>query len=186
MEGHHLLRRILHSMAWIVLVYYFIPDPFFGYSKRLWVLLVLTFVLVFEALRIYFGFHVYGMRHYEKRQIAAYAWAGMAAAITLLFFPMHLAVLCLVGMGLVDPMIGEIQELKPKLYPYVPLVTWIGLALIILIFLTDFSLLNIAVLSSVGGVVAIIAEYPKLVVDDDFLMIVVPLFVLRGIELILT
>lgn len=184
-EKEELFRRIIHSMTWVVLVYYFIPDPLFGYPKNILLVLVLTFVLGFEAFRLYFGFQVYGMRDYEKRRVASYAWASIAAAVTLLFFPMYLAVLCLLGMGLVDPLIGELQSLKPELYPYVPVLTWALLSVLILTILKDLSLPILIVFSALGAVTAVAAEYPTLKVDDDFLMIVVPLFVLRGLELVL-
>ncbi|MBS3781848.1 MAG: hypothetical protein KGY66_08370 [Candidatus Thermoplasmatota archaeon] len=184
-EEERLTRRIIHSIVWIVLVYYLIPDPLFGYPRSFFLVLVLAIVLVFEGFRLYFGFSVYGMREYEKRQFASYAWASLAAAITLLFFPMHLAFVCLLGMGLIDPLIGEIQHHKPELYPYVPFLAWLFLALFLLSLLGDFSLPMIITLSIIGATSAILAEYPTLRIDDDFLMIIVPLFVLRGIELIL-
>lgn len=184
-DEERLLRRIIHSVTWIVLVYYLIPDPLFGRPKRLWLMILVGIVLTFEALRLYFRFDVYGIRQYEKRQIAAYAWAAMAAGITLLFFPMHLAIVCLVGMGIVDPVIGEIHYHVPKLYPYVPLVIWFGLALLLLNLFTDISMLLVFVMSVIGSVVAIIAEYPSIIIDDDFLIVVAPLLVLRGIELIM-
>lgn len=185
MDGNEkLFRRIFHSAVCLTLVYYFIPDPLFGRSKRLYLLIILGVILVFEALRIYFGFRVAGMRTYEKRQLASYAWASIAATVTFLFFPMHLAFVTFLGMGLVDPMIGEVQIHFPKYYPYLPLISWIGIALIILTFMTAYSLLLVMLLSVIGGFVAIAAEYPSIIIDDDFLMIVTPLFVLRGLEMI--
>jgi len=172
-------------MVWIVLVYYLVPDPLFGHPRSVFLIMILAIVLVFEGLRLYFGFSVYGMREYEKRQFASYAWASIAAAITLLFFPMHLAFVCLLGMGLIDPMIGEIQHRKPEFYPYIPLMAWSLLAMLLLSILTEFSLPMIITFSMIGGASAILAEYPTLKVDDDFLMIIIPLFLLRGLELIL-
>ncbi len=180
-----LIRRIIHSMTWIVLVYYLIPDPLFGYPRKGFLAIVVGIVLFFEGLRLYFGFKVYGMREYEERQLASYAWATIAAAITLLFFPMHLAILCLVGMGIVDPMIGELQDREPGLYPTLPFLTWCLFAILILSLLTDHTTVMIVILSLVGSTSAIIAEYPTLKVDDDFLMIIVPLFLLRSFELLL-
>ncbi len=127
-------------MTWIVLVYYLVPDQLFGYSKNVFLVLILTGILIFEGFRLYFGFSVYGMRDYEKRQFASYAWASIAAAITLLFFPIHLAFVCLLGMGLIDPLIGEIQQKRPGFYPYVPFLAWVLLASIMLAFFSDFSL----------------------------------------------
>ena len=184
-EEERLTRRIIHSMTWIVLVYYWIPDPLFGYPRSVFLIIILAIVLVFEGLRLYFGFSLYGMREYEKRQFASYAWASIAAAITLLFFPMHLAFVCLLGMGLIDPLIGEIQHHKPELYPYIPFIAWVLLAMLLFSILTDFSLPMIITFSMIGAASAILAEYPTLKIDDDFLMIIIPLFVLRGFELIL-
>jgi len=181
-ENEKILRRVFHSMTWIALVYYLIPDPILGRSKRIWLLVVLGTVLSFEALRLYFGFQVPGMRVYEKRRLASYAWASIAAAVTLFYFPMHLAFVALLGMGLIDPMIGEIQVHFPKYYPYLPLISWIGLAWIILMWMTSYSLLSVISLSIIGGIVAVTAEYPSIMIDDDFLMVVTPLFVLRGLE----
>jgi len=98
---------------------------------------------------------------------------------------MHLAFVCLLGMGLIDPLIGEIQHHQPELYPYVPFLAWSLLAMPLLSILSDFSLPMIITLSTIGATSAILAEYPTLRIDDDFLMIIVPLFVLYGIELVL-
>lgn len=184
-ELERIARRIIHSMVWIVLVYYLVPDPLFGYPRSMFLIIILAIVLIFEAFRLYFGFSVYGMRDYEKRQFASYGWASIAAAITLLFFPMHLAFVCLLGMGLIDPLIGEIQHYKPELYPYIPFMAWSLLAMFLLGVFGDFSIPIIITLSMIGAGSAILAEFPTLKIDDDFLMIIVPLFVLRGLELIL-
>ncbi len=181
-EEERLTRRIIHSMVWIVLVYYLVPDPLFGYPRDVFLIIILAVVLVFEGLRLYFGFSVYGMRDYEKRQLASYGWAAIAAAITLLFFPMHLAFVCLLGMGLIDPLIGEIQHHKPELYPYIPFMAWSLLAMFLFSILADFSLPMIITFSMIGAASAILAEYPTLRIDDDFLMIIIPLFVLQGLE----
>ena len=185
MDKRETFRRILHSMAWIYLIFYLLPSYIFGIHRKILLLIFVLIILSFEALRIYFEFEVFGMRSYEKRQIAAYAWATMAAVIGLLFFPIHLTVLCLIGMGIVDPLIGELEKNKPKYCPYLPLLLWSALGIIILTILTNFSLIFIILLSVVGSVVAVGVEKPDLVIDDDFLMVVIPLFILRIIELIL-
>lgn len=185
MDKKEIFRKILHSMAWIYLVFYLLPTHIFGLHRKILFLIFVLIILSFEALRIYFGFEVYGMRHYEKRQIAAYAWATMAAVIGLLFFPIHLTVLCLVGMGIVDPLIGELEKNKPSSCPYLPLLIWAVLGIIILTILANFSLVFVILLSVVGSVVAVGVEKPTLIIDDDFLMVVVPLIILRMIEFII-
>ncbi len=186
MDGNDkVFRRIIHSIVCLVLLYYLVPDPLFGQPKRLLLLVLLAIVLAFEALRLYCDFQLPTMRFYEKEQLASYAWASTAAAITLVFFPKYLAFVVFLGMGLVDPMIGEMQVHLPKFYPYIPLISWISLASIILILMTTYSLPFVIFLSFIGGIVAIVAEYPCMMIDDDFLMVVAPLFVLRGLEVIL-
>ena len=182
MDKREIFRRILHSMAWIYLIFYLFPTYLFGVHRKYLLLILVIIILSFEALRIYFGFQVFGMRNYEKRQIAAYAWATMAAAFALLFFPIHLTVLCLIGMGVVDPLIGELEKYRPKYYPYLPLIIWAVIGIIVLTFLTSFSLISVILLSAVGSIIAIGIENPTLIIDDDFLMVVVPLIILRIIE----
>ncbi len=167
------------------MVYYLLPPEIHGYSRRLLLLVVVMIILGFEVIRLYKGWLIFGMRGYEGRQVAAYAWATMAAAIALLLFPMHLAVVCLLGMGLIDPLIGEVQEHRPGLYPYIPLLCWGILAVIVFVVLTDHHMVVVLMLACIGSVVAVIAESPRLPIDDDFLMVVVPLVILRGVEVMM-
>ena len=185
MKTPHILRRFIHSMAWIFLIYYFLPELIFGYPRAFVLLIIIAIILGFEVIRIIFGWKIYGMREYEKEQIAAYAWATMAAGIALLFFPVHLASICLIGMGIVDPIIGETREHTKIFYPYIPFLFWLLIAIIVYRFLTDYNFGMIIILSVIGSIIAIISEYPKIMVDDDFMMVVVPIIVLRMIEWII-
>lgn len=171
-------------MAWVVLIYYFLPERIIGYSRATILMIIVLCVLIFEAIRIYKRWKLFGMRDYERRRIAAYAWATMAAGIALLFFPMHLTALCLIGMGIVDPLTGELRELKPEFYPHISLLTWFVIGMVVLTVLTDFQFRFVLLLSVLGSFVAVVAEKPNIIIDDDFLMIIVPLFVLRAVELI--
>jgi len=184
MNEDHLLRRIIHSMTWIVLVYYLLPEQIFGYYKRSLLIILVVSILGFEGLRLYNEWHIFGMRDYEKKQIAAYAWAAMAAGIALVLFPMHLNIVCFIGMGVVDPLIGELKYHAPQFYPYIPLLTWGIIAVIILHVFTPYTFALILFLSIIGSLTAISAEYPSIIIDDDFLMVIVPLLILYLIELI--
>ncbi len=184
-DEQHIFRRIIHSMAWIFLLYYFVPKKIAGYSRPSLFLVVVLIILGFESLRLHMGWNVFGMRDYESKQIAAYAWATMAAAIALLLFPMHLAVICFIGMGIVDPLIGEIKYHELKIYPWVPVFVWFVISVIGYVLMTSLSLPILLTLSVVGGVTAVAAEKPSIIIDDDFLMVVVPLFFLGVIEFIM-
>ncbi len=172
-------------MSWIFLVYYLIPSTIAGYPKSVLFLLFVLLILGFEAVRVWRGWHIFGLRDYERTKIAAYAWATMGAAIALLLFPMHLAVTALIGMGIVDPLCGEVRYHVPKLYPTVPLIAYFLIALGILHGLTDHPFWAVSMLAFLGSATAILAEYPKIIFDDDFLMVVVPLLVLRIAEMFL-
>ncbi|MFO7990679.1 MAG: hypothetical protein R6U61_00100 [Thermoplasmata archaeon] len=184
-DEQHLFRRLIHSMAWIFLLYYLVPEKLAGYSRPSLFLVVVLIILGFESLRLYMGWNVFGMRDYESKQIAAYAWATMAAAIALLLFPMHLAVICLFGMGIVDPIIGEIRYHELNIYPWVPLFVWFVISVIGYLLLTSMSLPILIAFSAVGAVVAVTAEKPTIIIDDDFLMVVAPLITLGIMELVL-
>ncbi len=185
MNEGHLLRRIIHSLTWIVLVYYLLPEQIFGYYKRSLLIILVVSILAFEGLRLYNEWHIFGMRDYEKKQIAAYAWAAMAAGIALVLFPMHLNVVCFIGMGVVDPLIGELKYHAPQFYPYVPLIAWGVIATVILYIFTPYTFALILLLSITGSLTAISAEYPSIIIDDDFLMVMIPLIVLYFLEIVI-
>ncbi|MFO8109209.1 MAG: hypothetical protein R6U17_01605 [Thermoplasmata archaeon] len=172
-------------MAWIYLIYYLVPGNIGGYSKRVLFLVVVLVILSFELLRIWQGWQVFGLRDYERTKMAAYAWATLGAAIALLLFPKHLVILVLVGMGAIDPLCGEIRHHFPRLYPLIPLAAYFLLSAFILSSLTDHVLSAIVILSLTGSAAAITAEYPNILLDDDFLMILVPLVVLWTVEYLL-
>ncbi len=185
-ELEHIFRRIVHSMSWIFLAYYFLPTKIYGYERSILFLIIVLIILFFEVIRVWQGWQVFGLRKYERTKVAAYAWATMGAAIVILLFPMHLAVIGLIGMGIVDPLCGEVRFHTPSFYPYLPLVAYWVVAAFLFSVLTDYSFLIIVFLSILGAISAILAEYPKMVFDDDFLMVVVPVAVLRAAELILS
>ena len=185
MENQKIVRRFIHSMSWIYLIYYLIPEEIYGYSRKILLVSIIAIILIFEGVRIYKGWKILGMREYEEKNVAAYAWATMGAGIALLFFPIHLAVICLFGLGIVDPIIGELRERNSQLYPYFPFILWFLISLIGYFTLTDIDLVFVILLSSIGAISAIISEYPVILIDDDFLMVVVPIIILRSVEYII-
>jgi len=175
------IRRAVHLSAPLFLVYYFLPSPLWagGPPREAGLLVVLVAVVVFELLRLRLGFRVPGMRGYERRQVSAAAWAAVALAIAMLFFPLDLAAPAVVGMALVDPLISYLR--RTRWYPWVPLAVHFLLVLAILLLFHPISprVVAAAVTAAVLGVgaEAIKTRY----VDDDFLMIVVPLLGLAAV-----
>jgi len=168
-------RRAVHLSAPAFLVYYLLPSPLWtgGPPREVALLAVLAVVMIFELLRLLYDIQVPGMRDYEQERISAMAWAAIALAIAMLFFPPGLTAPAVVGMALIDPLISHLRQ--THWYPWVPLATYFLLVLTILILFYSLSptvMLTAALASLLAvGVEAIRTRY----VDDDFLMIIIPL-----------
>ena len=179
MEYGHVFRRGFHLCAPVILLYYVVPDTFLWLPKYMWVLIVLAAILTLEAVRLATGKVFFGLRDYEKGQLSAFAWAGIGAAIALLFFPPPFVICTVVGLGWTDPLIGEMRKKKKmNYYPALPLLVYFLIVVGSLLLFSDIMLLSTLILAGIGSVVAIVIEKPRLPVDDDFLMLVVPLIVL--------
>ncbi|MEW5760476.1 MAG: hypothetical protein AB1779_06905 [Candidatus Thermoplasmatota archaeon] len=186
MDNEKLLRRIFHMSAIVFLFYYLLPDNLWiDFPKNLAVLIVLMFILFIEIFRLSTRKIFFGLRENEKVRMASYAWAALGLSIGFIFFPMKYVVPVIIGMAIVDPLIGELRNSKYKnLYPILPFAVY---ALILFIFLFQFSQSPLLILFAlVGSFVALAVEFPKIkYIDDDFLLIFVPLAFLCGFELLL-
>lgn len=175
MDLGHWTRRLVHVCAPLFLVYYLIPDEIDGIDKRIGLLAVLAAILAFEAVRLWRGWTFLGMREYEAGHVSAFAWASVGIAFAFLFFPLELAAPAVTGMAFTDPLIGELRCRKSNLYPLLPLVFYFVLVLAIFVALMGWSW-QVVLASLVGTILAIGVERNRIKnVDDDFLMIVVPL-----------
>lgn len=175
MDRGSIARRIVHLSAPVFLVYYFLPSPLWdgGPTRQAALLIALAICLGFELLRLVIGFNVPGMRSYERDQISAGAWAAIALTFAFLFFPFELAAPVIVGMALVDPVIGKLR--RTKWYPWFPYALHLAIMLSILGALLPMDLRTI-VAAAIASALALLAEgFKTSYVDDDFLMIVVPL-----------
>jgi len=180
MDRERLFRRIVHMCTPLFLVYYVLPDPLWegGPDREGALLLVLGIVLVFELIRLLCGIEIPGMRPYERDRISAAAWAAVGMVLVFLFFPLEYAAPVFLGMGLVDPIIGELRARNSRLYPLMPAIIYFILASISMTVLMG-SGFEVVAASAVIAAVAILVERPKIrMVDDDFLLIVVPITVL--------
>ena len=115
------------------------------------------------------------MRDYENYRISAAAWTALALTVTLAFFPIGIALPIVLGMAWVDPLMGEMRARKSRYYPSLPVVLYFVLIIIPLSYFYGLTPLVIAA-SLVATFLGITSEIKKnWYVDDDFLMIVVPL-----------
>lgn len=181
MDRPHLFRRIFHLCAPLFLAYYLVPDTFLLLPKFYWVLIVLLALLILEAIRLATGWMFFGLRDYEKDRLSAFAWAGIGITLAFFFFPPEFVACTIFGIGWVDPLIGELRSRGLKRwYPSIPLLAYFAIVFFSLLVLTNLPVSAILVLGITGSMTAVAAEGPKLPVDDDFLMLMVPLLVLTA------
>ncbi|MDD1746475.1 MAG: hypothetical protein LUQ16_01805 [Methanomassiliicoccales archaeon] len=159
----------------VFLVYYLVPDEIYGVDKRIGLLVILAIILAFEALRLWRRWTFLGLREYEAGRISAFAWASIGLTFTFLFFPVELAAPAVMGMAFTDPLIGELRHRNSALYPILPLIFYFVLVMTVFVALMGWSW-QVILASVVGTVLAIGVERVRIKsVDDDFLMMVVPL-----------
>lgn len=185
MRKAELFRRAFHLTSPIWLSYYLLPpDSYIGVRPELIVVAILAVVFVVEAVRIGFKIEVPGLREYEGTRPAAYALGGLGIGIGLLLFPVQITAVAVCGMAWIDPLCALTK--KGRCYPIVPLAVYFAMAVGILLFFGRYSLLVTLAMAALGAVVAVASERPNLkTVDDDLIMVVVPLFVLGAFDLAL-
>ena len=180
MDRSILLRRLVHCLVALAPLYYLLPVELPGVPVRRWHLLIAFFVLVmaFEALRLRRGVTFLGLRPHERNTIASFAWAAAGITAALWLMPMEIATPVLIGMGLVDPLVGEMRRFgaSPPLRMSLPLLVYAMICMITLSLMVEGQTGAIVAVSALGAVLAVGAERLRLPggVDDDFLMIVVP------------
>jgi dolichol kinase len=179
MDYGHVFRRLFHLCGPLVLAYYILPASIFWIPKNVWVLLTLGGLLVIEVCRLYSGSLFFGLREYEKGQISAYAWAGIGVTIAFFFFPPVFVICAVFGLCWTDPLIGEMRRRKKmRYYPAMPLSIYFLIVIGCLSVFSDIEIVPMIMLGIAGSVAAIAIEKPKFSIDDDFLMLIVPLIIL--------
>lgn len=180
------VRRLVHICLPVFLLYYVFPDDtWIGIDKRLVLLGALFFFIIFEFLRLAYQIRVFGTREYEMNNMAAYLWAGIGFTVAFLFFDYALVVPALLGMAWIDPLSGFLRGRKSGLYPWLPFASYLVLAAVALIVVSSFAPRSIVLIAAAGAASGIAAEHKRVrFVDDDFLMLVVPLVVMTVVSLI--
>ena len=189
MDKAHAARRIFHMCAPAFLAYYLFPKDMWGLgvTPEISVLTVLAIVLIFEAARLARGQTYFGLRTYEKHQMSAYAWAAIGITLAFLFFPPVFVICAVVGMGWVDPLIGELRRHWKRAYPTLPFVVYFLIVMGCLQLFSDINLFAQVFLGCLAAVIAIRIEAWKVWhVDDDFLMLIIPLIIMTLVYEIMT
>lgn len=188
MEKAEVIRRIFHMTAIVYLLYYLLPEELFpGFYKWYGVVIIVFATLIVEGVRLKTGMLFFGLREYEKMRMSAFAWFAIGMGIALLWFDMVYVVPVVIGMALTDPLIGEIKRKKEELYPLFPSLIYGIIVFLCLLLLSGMFIVLKILFTVVATVSAISAEHYKLkYVDDDFLMIVIPLLALTGLDHLLS
>jgi len=172
------VRRLTHVFIAFAPLYYSIPVDLPYVGLRRWVLLIAFFVAVsmFEAIRLWKGITFLGLRPHERTQIASFAWAAAGITLVLWLFPHEIATAALIGMAIVDPLIGELRNsIDARMAVPVSSGVYLVLCISALLLSSEMSFLFAGALASVGAAVAIASENLEIkYVDDDFLMAVLP------------
>lgn len=175
MDRGHLVRRAVHMTAPLFLVYYFVPDEVLGLNKAIWLVILAAAFFAVEAWRLAKRVPMIGMRDYESGRMSAAGWFVLAGLVTLPFFPFGYALPVFLGMGLVDPLIGELRMRSSRLNPVLPTLVYFALALGSMSFIYGLEF-HVVVAATVATALAIWVEgFKTEKIDDDFTMIVVPL-----------
>ena len=202
--GAHIFRRIMHILLAFAVVYYLLPYVIFGIPREIWMLVILIGApSTVEYFRLRSGKLVPGLRGHEKNHLASYFWFLTGTAIVLWLFPQPIAAPLIVSVAIGDPVIGEFRDLRRRYWmsigificslPFYMYGYSIRMALVagLITFLAESVYIEInwtfrdsLFRSRSRGVVSPIANKLKVhtLLDDDFLMLVLPALVLLVIS----
>lgn len=190
--GGHAFRRFTHvSMTVIPFIYYLygqdVADIISIEAKQL-VSIVCFLIILTEILRLRFGIVIFGQREYEAEQISALAWGGLAVSLALLLAPGEgdgleagvYGIPLIVGLTLVDPVMGEIKRTKQDLR----MAIYAGLVVSYFVWLGCHFWLGTDIVAAILlAPLTVLGELPKTKdIDDNATMI---LFPLTGLMLLL-
>ena len=186
MDKGTLLRRFVHALAGLGPVYYLVPRQLLpGLSREMALVILLLGVLVFESLRIQLSIKILGLRAYEYSRLSGFAWAFLGIATVVIFFPLYIAVPCLIAMALMDPLAGEMRTLGSSMLP--DIILPVSFAIFIVSFLIFAVPAATALpLAIVGSVISWLSERFKFKsIDDDYLMAVLPAVAVMALRMII-
>jgi len=180
----HLFRRFVHMACGLSVVAVLFPETAYWDTFRVLLVVFVLFVAYsIEGVRLATGSVIFGMRSYEKDEISGIVWAATGTAIALfsmdVLVPRHVVAAILLGLAFMDPYMGEMRAHYPKGYPVLPVFVYMALFMLVTLAFGEDprSLVNMLYIV-LGSVFAVVAEYPRIEgVDDNFLMVVVPLVV---------
>jgi len=187
MDVDSVLRRAFHVISPVFLGYYLLPESLGGGITRTSVtLLFVATAACIEIARIALGIRMFGMRPYEGQRVSAYFQGALGLAVGLfLVRDPAIVVPVFLGMAWIDPLAALARK---RTWPRSLVVgAYFGL------FLGTEFVMNVVpsltwqfVLALIATAAAMIVEGPKHPqVDDDLLMLLVPMAVLWAVAVAL-
>jgi len=173
-----MLRKMVHMCAPFFALAYFIPEDMGAITRDVLVVVLWLIFASIEIYRIRSGTEFPGLRAYESKRPSAAFQMCTAFLIMILFFPVEYAFPLLLGFGITDPLIGILRKKGSKMYPLIPLLVYFTMVSIplSLFFGTSFRTIAISLVVTITAIS--IESYRNRIVDDDFLMLFVPLMAL--------
>src|SRR6058998_2208393 len=188
MDGNAAFRRAMHIVSPVFLSYYLLPEDLragSGITRTSVTLLFLGTAACIEIARFALGIRLFGMRPYEGKRVSAYAQGALGLALAFFLFgdllgtrAPYFVVPVFLGMAWIDPLAALARR---RSWPRAAVVA----AYFVLFLATEYATLGARARSwqFLFGVLAtgsaMIVEGPKHAqLDDDLLMLVVPLTVL--------
>lgn len=172
-----LFRRVFHTFAASFLIYYSLPNEQWMNTLKFYIpIVIVLFVSLLEYFRIKGKIdcnRFFGLRTYEEKRPAGYLYFGVGSLFLLLFFPQQIAIPCILCACFSDPIIGELRYHMRIKEAYI-----IGFFICVFFFLITWinaELWIILLISTIGGVGALIGEAKKFwLIDDDFMIQILP------------
>ena len=172
MFDEQIYRRFNHTVAACFIIFFLFPQNILGVERIYLVIILWMIIITMEYLRLQDKFELVGMRDYEQKRIAGFVWFASGTFVIFIFteigaFPQSIAISTIIMAAYTDPVIGEANR---KLGG-----NW-GLGLGFLCgFLIYLSVIGSIFYSTIGALVAVIVEKPKLKwFDDDLAMQIFP------------
>lgn len=185
----HWMRRLVHVTMIILPVLYFhygaVWAGFLALTPVQLLMAVLLVILLFEALRLHFGWLLFGQRAHERYLPSSFVWGAGAICITMAGVPggyengFAFALPLIAVLAIVDPLVGECRRLQCPAWLVACIGYWVGFVIWALAaWHFQFSLWSVPIMPAV----AVAAEWPQLkCIDDNAAMLLLPLLVLWGL-----
>ena len=174
-----LARRALHIAVSLAVLYWWFPDRIaeLSVTKEQLTVAGLAVMWALEAVRLRRAALIFPMRDYERKRPGAHVFLVTGCAVAVLFFPQRYAMACILGVTLIDPLMGELRcRNLGRVTRVAGFAAWCAQAAVVAV-LVPLALPLALIL--VGAAIAVAVEGRRWGwLDDDFTMNLAPMLAL--------